>query len=67
MKEVSHMVDCEERRSVHRDATRDERGAAASEYALMVSGIALVVIFGAQVFGSLLTSEWTSLLSWLGV
>lgn len=42
-----------------------EVGAAATEYALVVSGIALVVVFGAQVFGSFLDERWSSMLTWL--
>ncbi len=61
------MVGAGARQSVCRHVTRSERGTAATEYALMISGIALVVLFGAQVFGGLLETEWTSLLSRLGV
>ncbi len=49
-----------------RRARRRERGAAATEYALIIAGVAFVVIFGAQVFATLLDARWSSLLTWLG-
>jgi len=53
------------RRWIRRDRSSSwcERGAAATEYALIVAGVAVVVLFGVQVFGSLLDARWTSLLT----
>lgn len=48
-----------------RGPAAEERGAAAVEYALIVAGVAVVVLFGIQVFGALLDAEWASFTSWL--
>jgi len=50
-----------------RAAGRPESGAAVVEYALLVSGVVVVVLFGVNVFGSLLDARWTSFSSWLGL
>lgn len=50
-----------------RSTVRAELGAAAVEYALVVSGVVGVVLFGVNVFGSLLDARWTSFNSWLGL
>lgn len=59
------MRDCIARSLSRSGVPRAERGAAATEYALIIAGVALVVIFGAWVLGSFLDTPWASLLTWL--
>lgn len=39
--------------------SRDEKGATATEYALIVAGIALVIIVAVGIFGTQLNSVWS--------
>ena len=42
-------------------ADRDEKGATATEYALIIAGIAVVIIGGLAVFGGSLSNFWSTL------
>lgn len=44
---------------------RDERGATATEYGLLVGFIALVIVAGVGVFGTALATHFTGLATWL--
>lgn len=42
-------------------APREEKGATATEYALIIAGIALVIFVAVQAFGEQLTDMWKDL------
>ncbi len=46
---------------------RNERGATATEYALLVTGIALVLLVGVKVFGDALSAFFTALPTKVGI
>ena len=45
---------------------RDERGATATEYGLLVGFIAIVIVAGVGLFGSALGAYFGGLATWLG-
>jgi pilus assembly protein Flp/PilA len=47
-------------------AARDERGATATEYGLLVGFIAIVIVTGVAVFGDALNVYFEGLGTWLG-
>ena len=48
-------------------AERDERGATATEYALIIAGIAVAIVGAIAVFGGELTGFWNGLGGQLGL
>ena len=45
---------------------RDERGATATEYGLLIGFIAIALVLGVGLFGSALGSYFTTLATWIG-
>ena len=45
---------------------RDERGATATEYGLLVGFIAIALVVGVGLFGSALGNYFTTLATWIG-
>ncbi|MBA4606880.1 Flp family type IVb pilin [Aeromicrobium sp. Marseille-Q0843] len=48
-------------------AERDEKGATATEYALIIAGIAVAIVAAIGVFGEALTDFWNGLGGQLGI
>lgn len=48
-------------------APREEKGATATEYALIIAGIAVAIVAAIGLFGTALTNFWTGLGAQLGI